>query len=57
MLEVPKVKWPDIGGLEDVKQQLQEAVIWIAVTCRELLRKWMEGWEKVFQALVASARP
>ena len=22
------MKWADIGGLEDVKQQLQEAVIW-----------------------------
>lgn len=28
MLEIPKVKWTDIGGMEDVKQQLQEAVIW-----------------------------
>jgi len=27
-LEVPKVKWDDIGGLEDVKQQLREAVEW-----------------------------
>jgi len=28
MLEIPKVSWADIGGMEDVKQQLQEAVIW-----------------------------
>lgn len=28
MLEIPEVRWSDIGGMEDVKQQLQEAVIW-----------------------------
>lgn len=28
MLEIPKSRWADIGGMEDVKQQLQEAVIW-----------------------------
>ncbi|KAG0594421.1 hypothetical protein M758_UG075600 [Ceratodon purpureus] len=28
MLEIPKVRWSDIGGMEDVKQHLQEAVIW-----------------------------
>ena len=27
-VEVPKVRWTDIGGLEDVKQQLREAVEW-----------------------------
>jgi transitional endoplasmic reticulum ATPase len=27
-VEVPEVKWSDIGGLEDVKQQLREAVEW-----------------------------
>lgn len=28
ILEVPKVSWNDIGGLEDIKQQLREAVEW-----------------------------
>jgi len=27
-IEAPNVKWSDIGGLEDVKRQLQEAVEW-----------------------------
>jgi len=27
-IEVPNVNWSDIGGLEDVKQQLREAVEW-----------------------------
>ncbi|MCX8181027.1 MAG: CDC48 family AAA ATPase, partial [Thermofilaceae archaeon] len=27
-VEVPEVEWSDIGGLEDVKQQLREAVEW-----------------------------
>jgi transitional endoplasmic reticulum ATPase len=28
LIEVPKVKWEDIGGLENVKQELREAVEW-----------------------------
>src|SRR3989344_4518291 len=28
MIEVPKVKWEDIGGLEETKQQLKEVVEW-----------------------------
>jgi len=28
MIEVPKVRWGDVGGLEDVKQLLVEAVEW-----------------------------
>jgi len=28
IVEVPKVKWNDIGGLEDAKQQLIETVVW-----------------------------
>lgn len=28
MVDIPKVKWDDIGGYEDVKQRLKEAVEW-----------------------------
>jgi transitional endoplasmic reticulum ATPase len=28
LIEIPKVKWEDIGGLEEVKQQLKEMVEW-----------------------------
>ncbi len=28
LVEVPKVKWGDIGGLNDIKQQLKEVVEW-----------------------------
>jgi len=28
LIEIPKVSWGDIGGLEDIKQQLREAVEW-----------------------------
>ncbi|MDV3103392.1 CDC48 family AAA ATPase [Thermococcus waiotapuensis] len=28
LIEVPNVRWDDIGGLEEVKQQLKEAVEW-----------------------------
>jgi len=28
LVEIPDVKWTDIGGLEDVKQELKEAVEW-----------------------------
>lgn len=28
ILEVPKVKWEDVGGQEEVKAQLMEAVLW-----------------------------
>ena len=27
-VEIPKVTWDDVGGLEDIKQQLREAVEW-----------------------------
>jgi transitional endoplasmic reticulum ATPase len=28
LVEIPKVKWTDVGGLEEVKQSLKEAVEW-----------------------------
>jgi len=28
MIEIPNVKWEDVGGLEDIKQELVEAIEW-----------------------------
>lgn len=28
LVQVPNVKWDDVGGLDDVKQELKEAVEW-----------------------------
>src|SRR5437899_10888969 len=28
LVEVPDIKWDDIGGLEDVKEELREAIEW-----------------------------
>lgn len=28
MVEIPRVKWDDVGGLEEVKETLKEAVVW-----------------------------
>jgi transitional endoplasmic reticulum ATPase len=38
LIEVPKVSWDDIGGLEEVKQQLREAVEW-PLTKPEVFKK------------------
>ncbi|MFX0172172.1 MAG: CDC48 family AAA ATPase [Candidatus Hodarchaeota archaeon] len=38
LLEIPNVRWNDIGGLEDVKQQLIEAVEW-PITNPEMFQK------------------
>ncbi len=38
MIEMPKVKWEDVGGLEDVKKRLKEAVEW-PLTNPELFKK------------------
>jgi AAA family ATPase len=27
-LEIPKVYWEDVGGQEDIKQKLKEAIEW-----------------------------
>ena len=29
MIEIPNISWDDIGGLEDSKQELNEAVEWL----------------------------
>ena len=28
MVEIPKIKWDQVGGLEEVKQKLKETVEW-----------------------------
>ncbi|MCZ7395846.1 MAG: CDC48 family AAA ATPase [Candidatus Methanoperedens sp.] len=28
MVEIPRIKWDDVGGLDDVKQEIKEAVEW-----------------------------
>lgn len=28
MVDVPRVRWDDIGGLDHIKQQLQESIEW-----------------------------
>jgi transitional endoplasmic reticulum ATPase len=38
LIEVPKISWDDIGGLKDVKQNLQEAVEW-PLTQPEVFKK------------------
>ncbi|MEA2055291.1 MAG: CDC48 family AAA ATPase, partial [Candidatus Thermoplasmatota archaeon] len=38
LIEVPRVSWDDVGGLEEVKQQLQEAVEW-PLTKPEVFKK------------------
>jgi transitional endoplasmic reticulum ATPase len=38
LIEVPKVKWEDIGGLENVKQELKEAVEW-PLKCPEVFQR------------------
>ena len=38
LIEIPKVSWDDIGGLEDVKQQLIEAIEW-PLTKPEVFKK------------------
>ncbi|MGC9133028.1 MAG: CDC48 family AAA ATPase [Nanopusillaceae archaeon] len=38
LVEVPKVRWDDIGGLKEVKQQLKEAIEW-PIKYRKLYEK------------------
>lgn len=38
MIEIPKVKWEDVGGLDEVKKRLKEAVEW-PLTNPELFKK------------------
>lgn len=38
LLEIPNIRWEDIGGLEDVKQQLKEAVEW-PITYPQIFKK------------------
>jgi len=38
MIEIPKVKWEDVGGLDEVKKRLKEAVEW-PLTNPEIFKK------------------
>ena len=42
MVEIPKVKWSDIGGLEDVKQSLKEMVEWPLINYESFERMGIE---------------
>lgn len=45
MLEVPKVYWSDIGGQDDIKQKLKEAVEWplkVVIELTEASREVLE---------------
>jgi hypothetical protein len=35
-LEVPKVSWDDVGGLQDIKDRLKESVLWPQIHAAEL---------------------
>jgi len=35
-LEVPKVSWDDVGGLQDIKDRLKESVLWPQVHAAQL---------------------
>ncbi|KAJ3360195.1 spermatogenesis associated protein 5 [Kappamyces sp. JEL0680] len=52
MLEVPKVYWHEIGGQDDVKQKLKEAVEWPL----KLFSKWVGESEKAVQQIFKKAR-
>jgi len=68
LVEVPEVHWDDIGGLDDVKQQLREAVEWpkavatesganfIAIKGPEILSKWVGESEKAIREIFKKAR-
>ncbi|MEM2245206.1 MAG: CDC48 family AAA ATPase [Thermofilum sp.] len=54
-IEVPEVRWDDIGGLEDVKQQLREAVEW-PLKHPEAYERWASTRLRVFCSMVHRAR-
>ncbi|KAJ1921375.1 AAA+-type ATPase [Mycoemilia scoparia] len=52
MLEVPNVKWEDIGGQEEIKQKLKESVEWPL----KLFSKWVGESEKAVHEVFRKAR-
>ena len=43
MVEVPDVTWADIGGLEDVKRELQEVRLWLSDKGEGMLTAALSG--------------
>src|SRR6266705_250066 len=54
-VEVPSVQWADVGGLTDVKQELQEAVEW-PIKKPELFSKWVGESEKGIREVFRKGR-
>ena len=50
MVEIPNVKWQDIGGLNDLKQELKEAIE-LPLKYPDSFKRMGEGSKRSFDAL------